>query len=289
MRISLFSINIRTASTWLFLVAVLFAVSCKKNNYSVDLDEVKQAPTSAQFVLLDNKLRVDYFVRNVNAPYKIPVGFTNVANEDRTINLVYSSRNAASGVQFNGPASIVIPAGKVVDTLSFNGIFSGYPAGRKDTIKIKFSGVQGVDRRDSFELVLQRYCDVVLSSLAGEFANTNEYSATNVFQYGPYVTAVDNLVATGPTKAEGFFVNLYDEGWSDIKFVMDWSNAANFTITIPEQSTGSAGSAVKFVRSTPGRTNTFSSCDGTFSISIDRLNASKQLLGTSGYQIRLTR
>jgi hypothetical protein len=289
MRISLFSINIRKATTWLFLVSVLFAVSCKKNNYSVDLDEVKQAPTAAQFVLLDNKLRVDYFVRNVNAPYKVPVGFTNVANEDRTINLVYSSRNAAQGVQFNGPASIVIPAGKVVDTLSFNGIFSGYPTGRKDTIKIKFSGVPGVDRRDSFELILQRYCDVVLSSLAGEFTNTNEFSATNVFQYGPYVTAVDNLVATGPTKAEGFFVNLYDEGWSDIKFIMDWSNPANFTITIPEQSTGSASSAVKFVRSTSGRTNTFSSCDGTFSISIDRLNASKQLLGTAGYQIRLAR
>ena len=289
MRISLNSINIRKATSWLFIVSVFFAFSCKKNNYSVDLDEVKQAPTAAQFVVLDNKLRVDYFVRNVSDPFKIPVGFTNVANEDRTINLVYSSTNAAQGVQFNGPSSVVIPAGKVVDTFSFKGIFSGYPSGRRDTIKIKFSGVPGVDRRDSFELVLQRYCDVDISALVGEYANTNEFSATNVFQYGPYVTAVDNLVATGPTKAEGFFVNLYDEGWSDIKFIMDWSNPASFTITIPEQSTGSASSAVKFVRSTPGRTNTFSSCDGTFSISIDRLNASKQLLGTAGYQIRIVR
>lgn len=289
MRISLFSINIRKATTWLFLVSVLFAVSCQKNNYSVDLDEVKQAPTAAQFVLLDNKLRVDYFVRNVNAPYKIPVGFTNVTKEDRKINFVYTSRNAAPGVQFNGPASIVIPAGKVLDTLSFNGIFSGYPTGRKDTIKIKFSGVQGVDSRDSFELILQRYCDVDISALLGEYANTYEYSAANVLQYGPYLTGVDNLVATGPTKAEGYFVNLYDEGWTDIKFIMDWSNPASFTITIPEQPTGSAGSSVKFIRSTPGRTNTFSSCDGTFSISIDRLNASKQLLGSAGYQIRLAR
>jgi hypothetical protein len=265
---------------------ILMTTSCKKNNYSVDLDDVKQAPLAAEFIPSDNKLQVEYFVTSSNNPYKIPIGVTNVSNEDRIISLSYSSRNATSGAQFNGPASITIPAGKAIDTLTFRGLFTGYPAGRKDTVKIKFSGISGVDRRDSFELIMQRYCDVVLSQLSGEYANSNEYTSAGAFSYGPYSTAVDNLVSTGPTKAEGFFVNLYDYGWNDIKFVMDWTNPANFTITIPVQPTGNPGSGVAQVRSSSGRVNTFSSCDQTFTISLDLLNASGGVL-SSGYQIRL--
>jgi hypothetical protein len=272
----------------LLLATILMTSSCKKNNYSVDLDDVKQAPLAAEFVPQDSKLRVDYFVTASNNPYKIPVGITNVSNEDRTISLSYSSRNAAEGAQYNGPTSITIPAGKAIDTLYFKGIFTGYPAGRKDTVKIKFSGTPGVDRRDSFELIMQRYCDVVLTALTGNYNNTNEFTSSGAFSYGPYVTAVENLVSTGPTKAEGFFVNLYDYGWNDIKFVMDWTNPANFTITIPDQQTGSPSSGVARVRSSSGRTNTFSSCDQTFSISLDLLNASGGVL-SSGYQIRLRR
>lgn len=271
------------------IATILMTTSCKKNNYSVDLDEVKQAPLAPEFVPRDNKLRVEYFVTSSNTPYKIPVGVTNVSNENRTISLTYSARNATQGTQFNGPASITIPAGKAIDTLSFQGLFSGFPAGRKDTVKIKFSGIRGVDTRDSFELIMQRYCDVILSQLAGEYPNSNEFTGSGAFSYGPYTTGVDNLVATGPTKAEGFFVNLYDEGWNDIKFVMDWSNPANFTITIPDQPTGKSTGVVR-VKSSSGRTNTFSSCDQTFSISLDLMNASSQVLaGGTGYQFRLRR
>lgn len=271
------------------LATILMTTSCKKNNYSVDLDDVKQAPLSAEFVPIDNKLRVDYFVTASNAPYKIPVGITNVSDEDRTIKFTYSARSAAEGTQFNGPTSIKIPAGKSIDTLAFKGLFTGYPAGRKDTVKVKFSGVPGVDRRDSFELVMQRYCDVILTQLSGEYV-ANEYSAAGAFSYGPYASAVENLVSTGPTTAEGFFVNLYDYGWNDIKFVMNWTNPANFTITIPDQLTGNPGSGAARVRSSAGKTNTFSSCDKTFSISIDLLNASSQVVsGGAAYQIRLTR
>jgi hypothetical protein len=231
-----------------------------------------------------------YYVRSVNTPYKLPIGVTAVSDKDRTINLTYqSSTGAALGVQYNAPATIVIPAGKAVDTLSITGLYAGYPlSSRIDSLKVTVGGgdVPSNDYNKTYTLLLRKYCDVVLASLNGAYDNTNEYSSSGAFSYGPYSTAVSGLTSTGATTATGFISNIYDWGWNDIQVNLDWTDPANFKVTIPLQLTGGGGAT--YVRSTAGKTNTFSSCDETFSISIDLLNSS-QVVTSTGYQIRLKR
>lgn len=269
------------------LVSAWFFAGCDKNNYSVD-KEALLAPTAAQFVPINKILRVDYFVRNGGPALKIPVGITNVSSEDRIINLTYTSKNAQQGVQYNAPASVTIKGGASTDTINFQGIFSGYPTGRKDTVKITFANMKDVERRDSFEVILQAYCDVVTANLVGNYPNTREYTSSGALSWGPYTTAVRDIVSTGTTKAEGYMVNLYDYGWDDIKFEMDWAVPGAFKVTIPLQATNASGSGVSFVRSRAGAINTFSSCDNTFTITLDLLDANQVVIGTN-YQIRLVR
>ena len=269
------------------LVSALFFAGCEKNNYSVDKDALT-APTAAQFVPINKILRVEYFVRNGGPAIKIPVGITNVSSEDRVINLTYTSRNAQQGVQYTAPASVTIKGGTSTDTINFQGIFAGYPTGRKDTVKITFANMKDVERRDSFEVILQAYCDVVIGNLTGNYTRTREYSSAGALQYGPYTTQIRDIVSTGATKAEGYAVNLYDYGWDDLKIQLDWANPAAFKITVPLQATNAPGSGVSFVRSNAGAVNTFSSCDNTFTISLDLLDANQAVLAT-GYQFRLVR
>lgn len=251
--------------------------SCKKENYTVDLDETVQAPAFARFGAVNGTLSYFYPVMNNGAPTKIPISITNVKNEDREIKFTYTSKTGAiNGTHYTAPASIVIKAGSSVDTLAMQGIFSAYNATRRDTVLVKFDNLKGVDRQDSFQLVLKKYCDVILSQLSGTYANTNEYSAsTGALSWGPYQTKVKNLVATSATTATGLFEGLYDEDWGDISFTMDWTDPTNFKITIPFQATGSAGS-VKFVQgasssfTTTTIINSFNSCDQEFTLSIAR-------------------
>lgn len=283
-------INIKSVKLMLVtaLVSALFFSACKKNNYSVDLESTPTAPTASQFVPINGVLRVDYFVRNGGPALKIPVGITNVSGQDREVKLTYTSRNAQSGVQYNAPSSITIKAGAAIDTLNFQGIFAGYPTGRKDTVKIKFSGIPGVERKDSFEVVIQAYCDVVLANLVGAYTRTNEYNNAGAYSWGPYTAGVRDLVATGATTAEGYFMNLYDYGWSDLKFTINWTTPGAFTVSVPLQAVNSPASGVSFVRTSSGKVNTFSSCDNTFTISLDLLDANQAVLAT-GYQFRLAK
>ncbi len=274
---------------FLLLVSVVFLEACKKNNYSVDLDKQKEIDEYAQFAPADRRLSRYYPIDNKNTPFKIPVGFTNISNQDRTIKFSFSSPTAVSGTDYSSTDSITIPAGKVIDSLTLTGFFNAFPIGRRDTVKINIVGSKVLDKRDSFEIVLERYCDVFLSQLTGAFSKTIEYRSNGAFSYGPYETFVDNLTATGLTSAEGYFVNLYDEGWNDIKFIMDWSNPANFSITIPRQATGKTGANdVQFVRSTAGRPNTFSSCRKTYTISLDLLGGSNDNVLSAGYRFELS-
>lgn len=273
----------------LMLTGIIFD-SCKKNNYSVDLDTPKEAPEFAQFAPADRRQSRYYPIDVNNTPFKIPVGFTNISNEDREIKFTYTSRRAVQGTNYTSAQTILIPAGKAIDSLVFTGVYNQYPVGRRDTVVIKITDRKAVDRKDTFELVLERYCDVVLAQLGGEFAQTREFRSTGTLAYGPYTTFVENLTRTGPTSAEGFFVNLYDEGWNDIKFIMNWSNPANFSITVPRQATGKTGSSdVQFVRTSTGRVNTFSSCSSTFTVSLDLLGGNNDNVLSSGYRFVLAR
>jgi hypothetical protein len=268
------------------LAMVVLFTSCKKNNYSVDVDAI-QTPERAQFVPNNGINRVDYYVTSAGAAYKIPVGITSVSTVDRTLNLTYSSRTAVAGQQYSAPASILIKAGQALDTLNFAGIFAGYPSGRKDTVKIKFSGIEGVSLRDSFELIMTKYCDVIPANLVGTYANTNEYGSSGAFSYGPYSTKVKNMTSTGATSASLSFENLYDNGWNDITATMTWATPSTFTVTIPSQLTGD-GLRVR-TSTAAGAVSTFSSCDNTFTLDVDLLNATTGAVASSKYRFRLAR
>ena len=280
-------------STGSFLLLLIFVmISCKKNNLVVDQDDVVP-PAAAKFnVRTAADTAATYYVSSANPSFKIPIGITTVSDKDRTIQLCYTSTSAVAGAQYNAPASIVIPAGKVIDSLSIQGLLSGYPSSsRIDVLYIKICGgdVPASAYWATYKLTIRKYCDVVLASLGGNFI-ANEYTASGGFNYGPYASAVVNLVSTGATTASGAFVNLYDYGWGNINFTMDWADPANFKINIPLQATGAtnAGGNYSYVRGSAGKTNTFSSCEQTYSVSLD-LMLDQTTVDYSGYQIRLKR
>lgn len=286
-----FLINNRIAkfAATLSLLVIVFT-SCKKNNFAVDVDPLA-VPTAAQFLPADGVARVSYYVTSTpTAAYKIPVGLTDVATVDRTIQFTYSSATAVAGVQYTAPATLTIKAGQSIDTLAFQGIFAGYPANRRDTVKVKFTGLKGVDRKDSFELILQRYCAPNLVTLAGNYANTNEYTSSGAFSYGPYTTVVKNLVQTSSTTATAQIENIYDWGWNDINCTLNWANPAAFSVSIPLQVTG-GGTPTSSVRTSTatGAVSTFSACDNTLTFDIDLVTTATGAVTTSKYQIRMVK
>ncbi len=243
----------------------------------------------SQFVFPDNQITRNYTIAP-GSTYYLPVSFLEVSEKPRTIKFIYSSSQAIRDVNYASPDSIIIPAGKLLDSIPFKGSYDSYVAERKDTVQVKIASEFSVNLKDSIRLVLQKYCDVVLSQLSGEFPNTREFRPNGAFAYGPYTTFVDNLISTGITSAEGVFVNLYDEGWNDIKFTMDWSDPANFKIAVPRQATGKTGSSdVQFVRSSTDRVNTFSSCSNTFTISLDLLGGNNDNVLSAGYRFVLAK
>lgn len=268
--------------------------SCKKNNLAVDVDTLTP-PAAARFIYYDaNAPLSKTFYVGATSPdnvFKIPVGITNVSDKDRTIQFTYSSPTAVAGTQYTAPASIVIPAGKALDSLPITGNFANIPSGATYLLKIKISGGDVPafgEGRDSVLLTLRRYCPIVLSNLAGLYNNTNEYTSSNAFSYGPYTTALTNLTATSATTATGKLVNLYDDGWNDLNVTLDWTIKGAEQLTIPLQSTGKSygGGVVTNVRSSTSSSavNTFSSCDRSLSFGVDLVNSSTGVALTSNYK-----
>lgn len=275
-------------TTLLSVMASLFLVgsltSCKKYK-----DNLTIPPTQSKF----NTITGTYFVTNSpTSSFSIPVSLTAVSSSPVTVSVtVTSPTGAAAGAQYNLPSSsITIPAGKLVDTLKINGIFAGFPGTRRDTLVITLSGgnVPVMVNNSTYRLVMTKACDVVFTALAGNYTRTNEYNG-GAFSYGPYTTILKNFVATGPTTATAQIQNLYDDGWNDITVQLNYTDPANYTVTIPLQATGkSYNGGATSVRTTTGRVNTFSSCNQTFGFFIDLVNPGNVVIA-SGYEFRIAR
>lgn len=220
-----------------------------------------------------------YITNSTSSVFKIPVGITTPASVDRKITFVASSSTgAASGVQYTLPSSTVtIPAGKVVDSLAVNGIFAGYPTGRKDTLTLSISGgdVGIFSAYSTYKLVMQGYCDVVASNLSGNFVNsTDTYSgaASTKPNYTASISSWTPLTATTATVIIKNMGATSDNGWgpfrptdgstTGILATLNWSNPANFSVTIANQNYFNDGSG----QSTITATGTFSACSSTFTI-----------------------
>jgi hypothetical protein len=268
------------------LAVVAGFTACQKNNLAVDTALV---PASAA-KFNTSVLQSTYYVRASGVPFSLPVGVTTVSDKARTINLTYASNTgAAAGVQYNGPATITIPAGKALDTLRVTGIFAGYPlASRVDTLRVTVGGgdVPKNDYNSTYTIIMRKLCDVSLTTLSGSYTKTREYQNTGTLAYGPYTTQVIGLASTGASSASGRIRNVYDWDWADLTVNLDWTNPLAPTATIPLQRT--FGSDAYSVRSTPGRPNTFSACDNTITITLDFLNAAGAVT-YSGYQIQMVK
>lgn len=234
-------------------------VQCKKTELTVP-------PSLAHFA---GQSTAGYFIQNVpNSVYNLTVGVTTVSNVDRTINFtVTSPTGAAAGTQYNiGTTSVVIPAGKSTATIPVKGLFAGYAGTRVDTLvfTLNSGGVEPAPFNNVFKLVLQKYCTVTLTALAGTYNNSFDLQAGSP-DYGPYTTVLNTPVSTGATTGTMKINNFWDVGTS-ITVNLDWTNPANFTTTIPQQflyTDPSYGAAtIK-----PVGTGKFSSCDKSFSFS----------------------
>ena len=144
---------------------------------------------------------------------------------------------------------------------------------------------------------MQKYCDVVLTDLAGDYPNTAEFKLSGTVYtqswgapanpYTPPGVTVSNLVQTSATTATGTFTNLYDAGWSDVTFTMDWTDPSNFKITIPTQNVD----ATTDIRTSASKPSTFSSCDQTFTLVVDLLDPAtgQPQTGLANYKFVLIR
>lgn len=276
----------------LFFLGVFIIGGCQKE------DTLVSVPSQAHFVSSEKYL--NYYVTSAATDsFVVEVGTTDISNSDRTVTFSISSpTGAVQGTQYTiiSPSSgntITIPAGQSIASIKLHGIFSAFPGTRKDTLVFTLSqpSIETAKFNDTLGIVMQKFCNVVLADLGGNFT-ANEYLEDGSFSYGPYASGVVNLTSTGATTASGAFVNLFDYGWNDINFTMDWKDPANLKINIPVQATGAtnAGGNFSYVRGTTGKPNTniFSSCDQTYSIAID-LMTGPTTVAYSGYQIRLMR
>lgn len=149
------------------VVGMGFAINaCKKN------DGIKIPP---QAVLFANAgASGSYLVPNdPNTVYKIPVGITAPSNSDVTIDFsITSPSGATEGQQYTiAKKSVTIKAGSTVDSIPIKGLFSGYTSTRRDTLvfKITSTGVPSVSGSNSFTLIMQQFCPLVMSDFAGDF------------------------------------------------------------------------------------------------------------------------
>ncbi len=260
--------NLITKTFMAICLATVCFVSCKKNNLVQDQDILP--PSYARF---NTRLLADsiatYYIKSDNAPFKLPIGVTTVSNVDRTIQLTYTSNTAVAGTQFNAPTTFTIPAGKTVDTLLFNGLYAGYPTStRRDTVLITITSGGDVPgskyitpRKDTYRLVLRKYCDVSLAAFYGSYANVIDNG-----NYGPYPMTVVNgsAVSTGATSGTLQVTNLWDYGLPTVTTIsLDWADPANFKITVPDQAYLTSQNLWVKPAATLG---TFSSCDQTLTI-----------------------
>jgi hypothetical protein len=241
---------------------VIFAgafVSCKKNNFAVDQNIVPPSFAKFNVKAIADTIKT-YYVKSTNEPFKIPIGVTTVSENNRTVQLTYSSRTAVAGTQYSAPTSIVIPAGKAVDTLAVQGLFAGYTSStRRDTLDVKIAGgdVAASSYWNNFRLILRRYCRVDLPSLSGAYTNVMDNG-----NYGPYPMTVTAGAVVDST-ATITVANLWDPGVPVTTTVrLNWTDDGNFTTTIPDQVYYGAANWW-IVGTTAG---TFSACDQSFTL-----------------------
>ena len=264
--------------------------SCKKNEH---LEELVKTPEAVRFNVAVHS--ATYFINTTTGlTYKIPLSISTPSTEDRVVSFTYSSpTGAAKGAQYNAPDQITIPAGKLLDTLTINGLFDGYATpNRKDTLLIKITGPDTLNNKGNFRLIMQKVCPTVLNDLLGDYDNTREVFGTSA--YGPYTTTITSATALTATTGEIVVANIYDFGWNPIKFKLDWTVPTATTVTLAAQDGVGPGSTLGYpgesvsVRPFAGQVGTVNMCNQTITL---RLQIGVQDVGWFGslYTVNMAR
>lgn len=220
-----------------------------------------------------------YSILTPTAIHKIHVGLTTPSTTDRTVNITVSSPSGAvAGTHYTlSKTSLVIPAGKVLDSVEVRGVQSQYLTGRKDTLLIRLEGAETSKSllASTYTLYVSGPCfegSVNLNAFLGDYRNTNEDFGG---AYGPYTTKVTAVSQTSPTSGTIRVANIYDAGWNPITFILDWSNPANRTVTLVHQtgigdagtiSATYAGQDIQVRPHAAGGPGTFSICNQTIQL-----------------------
>ncbi len=241
---------------------VMFA-GCDKND---NISGVIVPPSVAHFA---NNTTGAYYVQNDPASvFKVPVGISTVSTSDRKVTFSVTSPTGAGAAQYSIPGgnTVVIPAGKALDSIAVKGIFAGFPGTRRDTLTFKITGgdVAVGTFNDTYNLIMTKYCTVSLPAFAGTYTKCYDIQ-TGSPTYGPYSLAVSSPTVLTATTGYVMMTNVWDVGGPAIRVNLDWTNPAAFTTTIPAQflyTDPTYGAATI----TGVGNGTFSSCDNTFSL-----------------------
>ena len=270
---------------FLGLVAMSFLISgCDKHK----LYPVSVPPSLVHFIGAKNQI---YSVLADPAPtYTLLAGTTDVSNQDRQVSFsVTSSSGAVEGVDYTisgGPnRMLTIPAGQTRANIDVNAVYAQYPFGVSDTLyfALNLPSVDPAKFLDTVRLIISgpSSCSeavVDLNNLLGDYANTNESFAGS--PYGPYTTSISSVASTGPTSGTIVVQNIWDNGWGPISFNLDWSDPANRTAIVVDQSAISGSDAGDINSNYAGQTiavrvpsaslssapGTYSYCDETFTL-----------------------
>jgi hypothetical protein len=277
---------------------VAFLSSCKKS------DSLSVAPEAANFT---NQSSGTYFVTAPNTSYKIPVGLTNTSDKDRTVNItVTSPTGAVKGTQYNlSSSSVVIPAGKVIDSITVQGVFAQYQTGRKDTLVFTITepGTKAAEYNNKFTLLLRGPCfasDVAaeLQSLLGDYNNTTEQLGSGGVS-SAYHTKIVSATLASATTANIVVANIFDNTppWNNLTYTLDWTDPANPKVTLVAQNAGgNAGDLFgAMYNGTPYAVTFFPTQTGTFDFCAQKLTL-RMRIGVFGvgysaslYQVNMAR
>ncbi len=289
--------------------SALLLTACKKNNFVVDQDAVIPDSYAKFNTIMPNDTIGTYMVTSANNVFKVPVGVTNVSNQDRTVNFSYSSNNATMGIEYTAPTSLTIPAGKAIDSLVIQGSYAALGANDIDTVKITIESNDQIGAstyKRNYYVVMRRFCDetqIDVNVFAGIFNNTIEVLANATTgagtPYGPYTTEVSSITMTGATTARIAVENIFDDGWGAVQFDLDWTNPNDRQVrviaqnAIPGSDAGTlngtyAGIPVAIRPHANGQVGTFSVCDNRL-VLISQLGVSGVGWFSNIYRVTLNR
>jgi hypothetical protein len=290
------SIKIQLAAVGLTCIIIF---SCKKQ------EPLTISDTLGHFT---EKSSGTYFVTSPTVTYKIPVGLSTVSDKSRTVTVSVSSpTGAVMGTQYTlSTTSVVIPAGKAIDSIEVKAVYSQYTSGRKDSLLFTIQAGDGLTPavyNSKFTLIVRGACfqsDIAtnLQALVGDYNNTIEQLGAGA-PYGPYHTKIVSATLTGSTTADIVVANIFDDSptWNNLTYTLDWSNPANQKITLLTQNAGgnAGGLFGASYNGMPFAVGAFATQDGTFDFCAQKLTLRMKIgvfsvgFSTSLYQVNMAR